>query len=100
MSDLASRQQKHKMRQEIWHAQNGLCHYCAKAIPSSAQATFDHKKPKSRGGTSQRENLVVACSKCNSTKGARDHYEFVRALLLDVQNVLKSEAVQAYVRTA
>ena len=42
------------------------CHYCGQ--PAS---TIDHVWPKSRGGDDHRNNLVRACSTCNSSKGTR-----------------------------
>lgn len=33
------------------------------------QATIDHKKPKSQGGTEEDDNLVTCCLRCNQEKG-------------------------------
>ena len=41
------------------------CQYCLK----NENLTFDHILPKSRGGKTTWENVVTACSKCNSSKG-------------------------------
>lgn len=37
-------------------------------IPSNL-ATRDHLVPRSRGGTNDRQNIVVACYKCNQERG-------------------------------
>lgn len=43
-------------------------------LPTRAQ--IDHRVPVARGGSDERENLVLACQKCNVTKGARTVEEF------------------------
>jgi hypothetical protein len=37
---------------------------------------IDHRVPRSKGGTNDPHNLVLACGSCNSIKGARDEAEF------------------------
>lgn len=39
--------------------------------------TIDHVLPKSKGGTSHLDNLVLACFACNNKKGNRSYEEFV-----------------------
>lgn len=43
------------------------CQYCG----SAQDLTFDHVKPRSRGGRTTWENIVTACAPCNLTKGGR-----------------------------
>lgn len=46
------------------------CQYCG--FEGSAEAlTFDHLVPRSRGGRTQWNNVVAACSACNLRKGNR-----------------------------
>jgi 5-methylcytosine-specific restriction endonuclease McrA len=45
----------------------GTCQYCLNKIPLS-HATKDHVFPKSKGGSNDDFNLVLACKKCNSEK--------------------------------
>lgn len=70
-------------RQKIAEAGGMRCFYCAGALTmamgQSNTATVDHKRPKSRGGTSAHANLVAACMRCNQLKGALTAGEF-RAL--------------------
>ena len=54
------------------------CRYCG--LPHSV-LTYDHVLPKSRGGKSSVENLVMACKACNSRKGNRTPEEAGMPLL-------------------
>jgi 5-methylcytosine-specific restriction endonuclease McrA len=44
-----------------------VCQYCG----SGADLTFDHVRPRSRGGRTTWENIVTACAPCNLMKGGR-----------------------------
>jgi 5-methylcytosine-specific restriction endonuclease McrA len=44
-------------------------------IAGSTLMTVDHKKPKSKGGTNDLENLVPMCSPCNQKKADKLHEE-------------------------
>ena len=44
-----------------------LCQYCG----SSDELTFDHLLPRSKGGQTNWNNVVTACSSCNVKKGGR-----------------------------
>lgn len=46
------------------------CQYCGRRLPP-ARLTIDHVIPRSRGGSDDWNNLVVACIECNARKG--DH---------------------------
>lgn len=45
----------------------GICHYCGKKFPRE-ELTMDHIVPVSRGGRSNRGNIVASCKQCNSEK--------------------------------
>ena len=49
---------------------SGICHYCGRKFPP-AELTMDHVIPVSRGGKSDRHNVVPCCKECNSRKKAR-----------------------------
>jgi len=51
----------------LYSIYKGTCQYCLGRIPMS-QATKDHVYPKSKGGTNDDFNMVLACRKCNSEK--------------------------------
>ena len=46
------------------------CPYCSKVFITAAMQ-FDHIHPISKGGTHSRENLIISCASCNSSKKAR-----------------------------
>lgn len=57
---------KRKFRKSIKYGWGGLCAYCR----SARATTLDHIKPKSKGGSSLRSNLIPACKCCNHSKGS------------------------------
>lgn len=48
----------------------GTCHYCGEK-KSPAELTMDHVVPLSRGGRSEKANLVPSCKDCNTKKKTR-----------------------------
>ncbi len=86
---------KHKYRPEwmpeLLKRQQGLCFYCKHPIGvgikkergHKRRATLDHVKPVSQQGYNKLENLVAACSPCNSRKGSMEASCFIRLLWRD-----------------
>lgn len=63
-----------------------ICRYCGVTVKWSDRrgqqgGTIDHLLPVSRGGQNDRDNLVVACRRCNSIKGAKTPAEASMVLL-------------------
>ncbi|KAL0911859.1 hypothetical protein M5K25_017786 [Dendrobium thyrsiflorum] len=57
---------KHSLsRKSIFYRDSYTCQYCS----SRQDCTIDHVLPISRGGEWKWENLVTACTRCNSRKG-------------------------------
>lgn len=59
-----------ELRQSQWWKQKlatGQCHYCEQSFKKD-QLTMDHKTPISRGGSTSKGNVVVACKECNNQK--------------------------------
>jgi 5-methylcytosine-specific restriction endonuclease McrA len=54
-------------RAMIYKRDRNSCQYCG----STTRLTIDHVLPRSKGGDDSWENLVVACSSCNTKKGNR-----------------------------
>ncbi len=55
-------------RKNLMHRDKYTCQYCGK---TGGDLTIDHIMPKSRGGKDEWENVVIACLRCNVTKGNR-----------------------------
>lgn len=57
-------------RENVYLRDSGRCQYCGQKIPRF-DATYDHVVPRSRGGLTNWENIVIACVICNQRKGGR-----------------------------
>jgi 5-methylcytosine-specific restriction endonuclease McrA len=57
-------------RRNIYLRDRNQCQYCG-ARPPREEMTIDHVVPRSRGGKTVWENVVLACSRCNARKGNR-----------------------------
>ncbi|MCB9653518.1 MAG: HNH endonuclease [Deltaproteobacteria bacterium] len=57
-------------RENVYTRDKGRCQYCARKV-SRAEATYDHVVPRSKGGKTRWENIVIACLPCNSRKANR-----------------------------
>jgi 5-methylcytosine-specific restriction endonuclease McrA len=64
-------------RKNIMRRDHFRCQYCN----SRDHLTIDHVLPKSRGGRDTWENLVTACTRCNTRKGNRTPEEARMRLL-------------------
>ena len=57
-------------RRNIFERDGNVCQYCGRRR-DPREMTLDHIVPRSRGGNSSWENVVLACLPCNSRKGCR-----------------------------
>jgi len=57
-------------RQNIYARDHYKCQYCGRRFPSE-DLTYDHIRPKSKGGKTEWENIVTCCMECNRKKGGR-----------------------------
>ncbi|MBL9038068.1 MAG: HNH endonuclease [Archangium sp.] len=57
-------------RENVYARDAGRCQYCASKV-SRSEATYDHVVPRSQGGRTHWENIVIACVPCNQKKGGR-----------------------------
>ncbi|NEX12557.1 HNH endonuclease [Prosthecochloris sp. ZM] len=55
-------------RKNIFRRDNFQCQYCGR---KERLLTIDHVLPRSKGGEESWENLITACSSCNTKKGNR-----------------------------
>jgi HNH endonuclease len=47
-----------------------LCHYCKKVMRGPNPQSIEHVVPRSLGGSNNISNLVLACIKCNNSRGS------------------------------
>ncbi len=57
-------------RENVYARDKGRCQYCGHRVPRHL-ATYDHVVPRSRGGLTRWDNIVIACLPCNQRKGNR-----------------------------
>ncbi len=77
-------------RRNIYFRDGNTCQYCGKRFPTS-ELSLDHVIPRSRGGRDTWENLVCACTSCNSRKADKTPAQ-VRMRLIRVPRALKTQA--------
>lgn len=60
---------RHLRQSEWWlrKVHKGFCYYCHRQV-GRAHLTMDHVVPISRGGRSNKGNIVPACKECNTKK--------------------------------
>jgi 5-methylcytosine-specific restriction endonuclease McrA len=61
-------------RRNVFDRDQNRCQYCGKRF-GTPELSLDHVLPRSRGGLSTWENLVVACYRCNAKKANRLPHE-------------------------
>lgn len=54
----------------------GECAYCGRTMRKGERLTRDHLEPIKEGGETTQDNIVPACSSCNSSKGAKEWREW------------------------
>lgn len=69
------REAKRLFRDYIFCAWQNRCAYCGVENPS----TLDHIKPRSKGGTTNTQNLIPACSSCNRSKASQEVFSWFRS---------------------
>jgi 5-methylcytosine-specific restriction endonuclease McrA len=60
----------HYNRRTIYRRDNNTCQYCGRR-PGTKELSIDHVIPRSKGGKTTWENVVVACTECNAYKADR-----------------------------
>lgn len=68
------------MKQRRWKKLYGsqfsfVCPYCLRTLPIK-ESTKDHVIPRSRGGKTEPQNIVLSCQSCNSEKGSLTPEEY------------------------
>ena len=62
-------------KRTLYDRQEGRCVYCRRYFPVDIMHV-DHKKPISKGGSDEMDNLQVLCPTCNSSKGSYTDEEY------------------------
>ena len=57
-------------RKNIYHHYVSKCCYCGKRF-ATPQLNLDHVIPRSKGGTTSWDNIVLSCIPCNTKKGSK-----------------------------
>lgn len=71
--ELTPKRAKRRFREAIYQDWNHECAYCGATATS-----LDHVIPRFKSGSSNRNNLVPSCQRCNSNKGSCDMEEWYR----------------------
>jgi len=93
----SSRHQPGNRKGELFKRQKGRCAYCARPMAwdlSAAGVTVDHVHPLSKGGKNHRDNIVLACRRCNSAKSDMTAAEF-RVLLASGSELPRGDSTAA-----
>lgn len=61
-----------RVRFEVLKRDAFRCQYCGKQAGGGAELEIDHIVPISKGGTSDKENLITACKECNNGKSSKE----------------------------
>lgn len=64
-----------QLRERIRQRDGGGCAYCRRG---DVAVFVDHVLPRSRGGSDNIRNLVLACVRCNSSKGSKTLTEWLK----------------------
>lgn len=71
------------------------CVWCGAKVEDGAKLTLDHLVPHSKGGSNEHPNLVTACHRCNTSRGARNPVKFAKVVAeyldhgVDYHDILK-----------
>ena len=80
-----------------YHKQNGKCLYCQWNL--DYVFNIEHKRPKSRGGCNDGDNIAVCCGGCNKEKGTRTPEEWTPMLRKRRKKVVLRRSDSKEVRT-
>ena len=88
---LSKQTAKRKFRRSIKYGWGGLCAYCR----CNRATTLDHLKPKCKGGSSLRSNLVPACRSCNADKGSESWLVWFQRQ--EFYNIVAQELIEEWI---
>ncbi len=88
---LSKQSAKRKFKKQIRYGFGGLCAYCR----SNRATTVDHLKPKCKGGSSLRSNLLPACHSCNHDKGSESWLVWFQRQ--EFYNIVAQELIEEWI---
>lgn len=81
------------------YLRDGLaCAWCGASVEDGARLSLDHVRPYSAGGSNAPSNLVTACLRCNSARGARSADRFARDVAVYLGHGADAVEILAHVR--
>lgn len=88
---------RQEKRLAIYLRDGCACVWCGAAVEDGVQLTLDHVVPHVNGGTNDATNLVTACHRCNTSRGARSVLTFAKAVADYVDHGVSALAIQNHV---
>ena len=86
-----------KIEHKIWirtrlsESQNHRCAWCGirntEIRDKKSSSTIEHVIPRSKGGSDDYDNLVMACEKCNKKRGVMDVDDFIKSNLRGIRRL-------------
>jgi 5-methylcytosine-specific restriction endonuclease McrA len=96
--ELTPKRAKRRFRESIYNSWDNKCAYCGAPATS-----LDHVIPRYRSGSSNRNNLIPACQRCNSNKASykmeewyRKQEFFCETRLIKINNWVAQETIDIY----
>ena len=96
--EITPRLAKKRFKEDIYKSWDYNCAYCGEVATS-----LDHIIPRFKSGSSNRNNLVPACRRCNSNKGSTDieawYYQqdfFTQAKMEKIKSWMSQEIVDLF----
>lgn len=76
-----------------WWRDCPYCAYCERRI-EIFEATLDHKIPRTKGGSTCQDNLVLCCEICNQAKGDEDEDHFRKLILPELKHLFDLQTAE------
>jgi hypothetical protein len=81
------------------YLRDGLaCAYCGSTLEDGTLLTLDHLMPYREGGSTQSQNLITCCRKCNSSRGQRTLEAFAAATAAYLNHDITAEMIVDSIR--
>lgn len=81
---------KYKTRKMNKKTNSWRCAYCGTVLYEKKDVTVDHIIPKSKGGQTTDDNLVICCKSCNGLKSSKSKDRYIKLLKANSKKKAKS----------